>query len=187
MRHAPPTTPAAEKRYGWYRVYEDFIGHPKWRMVAARAQVHLSFVHTIIEAMFQAAAKARAEGHIGGFDFEVCGAQTDIPPDQVLAVYRVLTEIGWLNQDVIVDWADRNPRDRTANERQRNKRTRDNAHRAVAAGAATAEQFRLLTAEEAAAHERLAELSRVRSEAIERAREEPPLPLPLTAVKGGRG
>jgi len=175
--------PNRDKRFGWYRLYEDFCGHPKWLLVAERAGVELSRVEAIVQRMFQAASKARAEGNMGGFDLEVCAASARIPVEQVVAVYRVLGEMGFHQQGFIVDWAARNPRDKTATERQRAKRARDEAKRAVAMGIATHEQFQMLSVEEAAAMDRLRELDRLRRAAIERQRVEPPLPLPSTLVK----
>lgn len=174
MPIAPPPTSSSDRRYGWYRTYEDFVGHAKWRMVATRAGVHLSFVHTIVQSMFQAASKARAEGYLGGWHPEVCAAQTDIDAKDVSAVHRVLVDIGWLNQHVIVDWADRNPRDKTATDRQRNKRMLDDARRAVASGTARPDQIEMLSVPEREALARLAQLSRVTAAA--------PAPPPIETV-----
>lgn len=172
-RYSPPSTlPLAgsnkDKRYGWYRKYEDFVGHPKWRIVAKRAGVHLAFVHCVIDALFQSASKARAKGGIGSFDFDTCEAATDIPAEQIAQVYRTLTQMGWINNGYIVHWEDRQPRDATAGDRQRNKRARDEAKRAFVAGHPTSEQVDMLTATERAALERLsANLSHVTQPAME--------------------
>jgi hypothetical protein len=175
MAIVPPTRWGSDKRFGWYRVYEDFPGHPKWLLVSARSGVHVAFVEAIVQRMFAAASKARAEGHIGGFDIEVCAAGANIPPEQVAAVYRVLNDIGWLHHGVIVDWADRNPRDKTSTDRQRNKRARDDARAAVAAGIATPEQEGLLKVEEREALARLAAMSRVTAA--------PPAPAPVEIIR----
>jgi hypothetical protein len=189
MRLGPPPKPTREKRYNWYRKDNDFTRHPNWRRTARLAGVPLTEVIATVDELLQAASKARDRGHVGDFDFEGCAVVLEIPAQNVLAIYRALNDIGWIEQDTIVSWYDRQPdyEDPTAAERQRNKRARDKARRAVALGNATHEQFQMLTAEETAAMEKLAELDRIRRSAIERAREEPPLPLPLTAVKGGRG
>jgi hypothetical protein len=155
----PPRNP--NHRFGWYRVYEDFCGHPKWIMVAARSGVQIAYVEAIVQRMFQAASKARADGHIGGFDVEVCAAGAGIPAEQVAVVFRVLNEVGFLQHSTIVDWADRNPRDKTSTDRQRNKRAKDDARRAFAAGTATPMQVALLSIEEREALSRLLDASRV--------------------------
>jgi hypothetical protein len=183
----PPTRPR-EKRYGWLRLYTDMPDHPKWRHVEALACVPLSEVIAFVVKLLCMAAKARQRGYVGDFEFDECAISLKIPPEHVLAIWRALNDVGWIEQDYIVDWPDRQPdhEDPTAAERQRQRRARQRARHAVAAGVATHEQFQILSTEERAAMERLAELDRVRRAAIEAQRQEPPLPLPLTAVKGGR-
>lgn len=152
-----------QKRYGWFRLYNDFVGHPKWRLVAVRSGVHLGFVHTIVLAICTAASKARARGFIGDLEFDVLAAATDIPADNIAATFRTLADIGWISQDHITDWLDRQPdaEDPTATERQRQKRARDRAKRAVAMGNAKPEDLELLSAVEREALTRLAQSSRV--------------------------
>lgn len=168
----PPRNYAGQKfgrdkrRYGWSRLYNDFTGHPKWRRVAVRSGVHLAFVHTIAIALFNSAAKARNRGWIGNIDFEDVAAATDIPTEQVAIVFRVLEDIGWIEQDHIADWLERQPLDEdpTSADRQRNKRAKDRAKRAAATGTATSDDLELLTVAEREALDRLAKSSRVTSE-----------------------
>jgi hypothetical protein len=53
-----------------------------------------------------------------------CGAALDIEPDKVGEVYRKLEELGWIDQDYLVTWDERQPdkEDPTAAERQRRRR-----------------------------------------------------------------
>ena len=154
-----------KKRYGWSRLYDDFTGHPKWRLVAARSGVHLGYVHAIVIGIFNAASKERGRGFIGSLDFDVLSVATDIPAENVAAVYRALCDIGWITADHITDWLDRQPphEDPTAAERQRNKRAKDTARRAMAAGQASPDQVELLSVAEREALARLAQASRVTS------------------------
>lgn len=168
-----------EKRYGWYRCYNDFVGHPKWRLVAQRSGVHLAFVHVIAAALFQAASKARKRGWIGKFDFEECAIATDIPVQDIAAVCRAFNEIGWLSQEFIVDWFDRQPdqEDPTAALRQQIKRDKDKAKRAAQMGTASPEQEALLSAVDREAIARAgAPLSRVMVPELQRPAERPVLP-----------
>ena len=132
-----------------------------------RSGVHVAFVHVIVDALLQAASKARRRGWIGDFDFEDCAAATDIPVEQVAAVCRVLTDIGWLAQEHIIDWPDRQPdqEDPTATERQRTKRAKDRARRAVAMGTARPEDLQLLSTDEQEMLSKLSKVSRVTAEA----------------------
>ncbi|HLH92096.1 MAG TPA: hypothetical protein VKX28_26990 [Xanthobacteraceae bacterium] len=155
MSEKSPSPPRKRMPGPWHCVYNDFVGHPKWRRVANMSGVHLAFVHTIVQAHFQAAAKAKKDGWIGNFNSEDCAAATDIPSDDVAKVCRALRVIGWIIDDYIVDWAEHQPfkPDASAADRQRNKRARDKAAERAAMG--------LASTEEVAALEQLAELSRV--------------------------
>jgi hypothetical protein len=140
QRSREPNTPQPSarkvKRYGWYRTYEDFIAHPKWRLVAAKADVPLTQVHSMAQALFSCASKNRKNGWIGNFDPFECAVTLDISPDAVARVYLTFEQIDWVADGYIVDWADRNPdqEDPTAAERQRNARARKIARRKFAAG-----------------------------------------------------
>jgi hypothetical protein len=137
---ASPSPPAflkkQVKRYGWFRTYEDFVSHPKWRLVAVKADVHVTMVHSMAQSLFSCASKNRKNGWIGNFDPFECAVNLDMKPDQVARVYQVFEEIDWIADDYIVDWADRNPdqEDPTAAERQRNARARKRARKKFAAG-----------------------------------------------------
>ena len=161
MRLLPRPQTDHGKRYSFYRVYEDCVGHKKWLLVSKRTGVELPRVHTIIFAMLQAASKERADGYIGSFDFEEVECLTGVPAHEVAAVHRVLNDMGWIAHGVVASWAARNPRDKTATDRQRNKRQRDNAVRAVASGYATPDQRELLSVEDRERLDRLAAMSRV--------------------------
>src|SRR5579883_2891061 len=127
MSEKSPSPPRKRMPGPWHCVYNDLVGHPKWRRVANMSGVHLAFVHTIVQAHFQAAAKAKKDGWIGNFNSEDCAAATDIPSDDVAKVCRALRVIGWIIDDYIVDWAEHQPfkPDASAADRQRNKRARD--------------------------------------------------------------
>jgi hypothetical protein len=61
-----------------------------------------------------------------------CGAALDIEPDKVGEVYRKLEELGWIDQDYLVTWDERQPdkEDPTAAERQRRRREKLKLERA---------------------------------------------------------
>ncbi len=167
---APRLTSAAnskrERRYGWCRFYDDFTGHPKWRLVAAKSGVPLVTVHAIAAALLNQASKARPRGWVGEFDVPECAVALDISPDHVARVTGTLVDIGWIDQQYIVDWPDRQPdsEDPTAAERQRNKRTRDRARFAAAVGTASPDQAALLDKQRQEALGRFSTPSRVTGE-----------------------
>jgi hypothetical protein len=143
-----PVKDKSKLRYNWWRAYEDIARHPKWRRVSIKSGVELPRVVSIVLDLLCTASKARqARGSISNFDFEDCAAALNIPPDDVAAVMKCLYDIGWLDQEWIVDWMDRNPdkEDPSAADRQRNKRRKDRAQRAVAMGIATPAQKELVS------------------------------------------
>jgi hypothetical protein len=142
-------------------MYENFVGHSRWLKVEARSGVPLTVVQSVVLALFEAASRARADGYLAGFDIEECALKIKVTPDQVAAVYRVLENIDFIKDSVILNWPRKNPRDKTSTDRQRNKRAKDDARRAVTVGSATAEQEELLEKRELEALRRLAALSRV--------------------------
>lgn len=128
--------PAKVKRYGWYRTYNDFASHPKWRIVARKSGAHVSNVVHTVSCLFACASKNRKGGWIGNFSLDECAETVDVPTDTVANIYRVLEELEWLGEDYILDWADRNPdqEDPTAAERQRRKRARVQVRKKLARG-----------------------------------------------------
>jgi hypothetical protein len=143
MHRAPASRqqpPQRQKRYGWIRLYVDFPSHPKWRRVAVQSGEPLTVVKSVVGDLLCIAGKARARGHLGALDFYEVAIANDIKPEQVAAIYRTLGEIGWIEDDFIVDWLDRQPdhEDPTSAERQRNKRARDRAKRNNMRGRANA-------------------------------------------------
>lgn len=184
QRYPPPAPnraeadkPRTEPRYGWCMLYNDFTGHPKWRLVSQRCGVPLAAVHAIVTALLNQASKSRKHGWIGGFKFDECAVALDLTPDSVASVYRVLIELGWIDQDYIVDWTERQPSqvDATATERKRTQRAREKAARNIAMKRGTADDEAMLTRAEQDSIARLAERSRV----TEPAPELPPAELQL--------
>lgn len=130
MKGEPPRR-GRDKRYGWFRCYSDFPTHPKWRMIALKARVSVSDVVAIALAMLAAANKGRPRGSIAEFSVEECSAALDIELDGVGRVYAALEEKGWIDQEYLCTWDERQPdkEDPTANERQKRRRAKLRAER----------------------------------------------------------
>lgn len=128
--------PVKAKRYGWYRTYNDYPSHPKWRIVSRKSGAHVSVVVHTVDCLFACASKNRRGGWIGNFSLDECAEIVDVPVETVANIYRVLEELEWLGEDYILDWADRNPdqEDPTAAERQRRKRARVLVRKKLARG-----------------------------------------------------
>jgi hypothetical protein len=123
---------AREKRYDWFRLYNDFLGHPKFRYVARQCAMSICEVSMIAVALLRAANRSRPRGWVRDFSLIDCGAALDIEPDKVGEVYRKLEELGWIDNDYLVTWDERQPdkEDPTAADRQRRRREKLKLERA---------------------------------------------------------
>jgi hypothetical protein len=121
-----------EKRYDWFRLYNDFLGHPKFRYVARQCAMSICEVSMIAVALLRTANRSRPRGWVRDFSLIDCGAALDIDPDKVGEVYRKLEELGWIDQDYLATWDERQPdkEDPTAAERQRRRREKLKLERA---------------------------------------------------------
>lgn len=136
MRNDASSAAKKPKRYGWYRKYNGFPSHPKWRAIARTTGIHVSRVVHVVDCLFDCASKNRKGGWIGNFDFEDCAETCDIPIEEVLSIYKELQEREWISEEYIGDWGDRNPdiEDPTAAERQRRRRARITVRKKLATG-----------------------------------------------------
>jgi hypothetical protein len=123
---------AREKRYDWFRLYNDFLGHPKFRYVARQCAMSICEVSMIAVALLRTANRSRPRGWVRDFSLIDCGAALDIEPDKVGEVYRKLEELGWIDNDYLVTWDERQPdkEDPTAADRQRRRREKLKLERA---------------------------------------------------------
>lgn len=123
---------AREKRYDWFRLYNDFLGHPKFRYVARQCAMSICEVSMIAVALLRTANRSRPRGWVRDFSVIDCSAALDIEPDKVGEVYRKLEELGWIDQDYLATWDERQPdkEDPTAAERQRRRREKLKLERA---------------------------------------------------------
>ena len=78
----------------------------------------------IAVALLRTANRSRPRGWVRDFSLIDCGAALDIEPDKVGEVYRKLEELGWIDQDYLATWDERQPdkEDPTAAERQRREK-----------------------------------------------------------------
>ena len=157
----------AAKTYGWFGLYETFLGHPKWRLVAQRSGVPVVEVHSIVTAILTCAAQNRQHGWIGNFKYHECAVALEIPVEHVMLVYRALAAppvgIGWIVDQCIVNWQKRQPNhgrnDKVREQeriRQQNKRNRDDAKQRILLGLGSDEDKALVGLADSEALARLA-------------------------------
>ena len=121
-----------ERRYDWFRLYNDFLGHPKFRYVARQCAMSICEVSMIAVALLRTANRSRPRGWVRDFSVIDCGAALDIEPEKVGEVYRKLEDLGWIDNDYLATWDERQPdrEDPTGAERQRRRREKLKVERA---------------------------------------------------------
>lgn len=114
------------KRYGWLRLFNDFPGHAKWRLIARRAQLSLAEVEAVAIRIMVRANKGKPRGNIEDFSCEEVAADLDLDVCQVVKVYQDLEESGWIDREYLVTWDERQPdkEDLTAAARQARRRAK---------------------------------------------------------------
>jgi len=121
-----------QKRYDWFRLYNDFLGHPKFRYVARQCSMSVSEASMIALALLRTANRSKPRGRVRDFSVIDCGAALDIDPDKVAEVFQKLEALGWIENDYLATWDERQPdkEDPTAAERQRRRREKLKLERA---------------------------------------------------------
>ena len=86
----------------------------------------------IAVALLRTANRSRPRGWVRDFSVIECGAALDLEPEKVGEVYRKLEELGWIENDYLATWDERQPdrEDPTAADRQRRRREKLKLERA---------------------------------------------------------
>src|SRR5688572_15066905 len=132
MTASKSSYPAHMKRYFWFRLYDDFDRHPKWRQIAKATGQHVTVVMSMAASLLCAASRARSNGNIEHVDMEELAEVLDVPVEHVALIYAEFERRGWLQDGFIVDWVQRQPQyeDPNAAERQRRRRAKLKEQRA---------------------------------------------------------
>lgn len=112
------------KRYGWLRLYNDFSGHPLWRLIAMEAQVSLGDVESIVIRILISANKGKPRGSIADFSCNRAAADLGINPSEVVRTYQALEQNGWIEKEYLTAWDDRQPDKEDGTNAQRQARYR---------------------------------------------------------------
>lgn len=78
--------PARERQYPWFRVYNTFPGHRKWRYIATALGIHIAFVEVTMVDLFAHANRndgGKSRGSLDGWRPEECAATHDLEPEQM--------------------------------------------------------------------------------------------------------
>lgn len=124
------------RRYSWSRLHVDLLDDFRWALVAKRAVAPLPIVEALLIRLENHANRSRPRGFVGDFSAEAAAARWNVDAEMIGRIYAELErpDIGWLDQDQIVTFWDRNPDvvDDTAAERQQRARDRKKAMRQLA-------------------------------------------------------
>jgi hypothetical protein len=129
------------RRYDWFRLYNDLLGHPKFRYVARQCSMSICEVSMIAVALLRTANRSRPRGWVRDFSVIDCGAALNIDPDKVGEVYRQLEELGWIDQDYLATWDERQPDKEDPTNADRQRRHREKLKQARAGKAGRDKQF----------------------------------------------
>jgi hypothetical protein len=125
------------KRYTWSRLHTDLLDDFRWSLVAKRANAPLPLVEAVLIRLENHANRSRPRGYVGDFSAEGLAARWNVDADTIARIYAQLeaSDIGWIDQDQLVTFWDRNPDivDETAAERQQRVRDRKKGMRQLAA------------------------------------------------------
>jgi 5-methylcytosine-specific restriction endonuclease McrA len=126
-----PTRPPRDRRYGWFRLYNGFSDHPKWRAVAQMVGLRVTDVIAIAVKLLECANKGHPRGALDKFSVLETGAAYDIDPQKVEHVYKRFEVLGWIEQQYLTTWDERQPDKEDPTSAQRTARRR---HRRMALG-----------------------------------------------------
>lgn len=139
VERSPGLTKPTLRRYTWSRLHADLLDDNRWPLVAKRASASLPIVEAMIVRLENHANRSRPRGYVGDFSIEGMAARWNIEADVIARIYAELerSDIGWIDQEQLVTFWDRNPDivDDTAAERQQRARDRKKGMRELASQA----------------------------------------------------
>ncbi len=117
------------RRFIWCRIHHAVIDDVRWRLVSRMSGAPLHLVEAFMVRLELFASAARPRGSVEDFNIAALAAHWNLPNDETLGrIYAALEHesVGWIDQDRIVTFWDRNPdtEDATAAERMRRMRAR---------------------------------------------------------------
>jgi len=129
LRKAPPRPlKPTLKRYSWSRLHADVLSSDVWGLVAEMAKTSRDRVEAFVARLDVYASGNQPRGSVEGFPLRALAVTWRCDAEELARIYAALEdpEIGWLDQDHVVTFWERNPdqEDPTAAERMRRHRAR---------------------------------------------------------------
>lgn len=122
------------RKFHWCRLRNDFIDMALWRVVAQALGLHLTQVQAFVTRLDILANKSMPRGYVGDFDAAEFGAAHDMPAGDCARLFAALEERGWIEQERLTTFWERNPDkdDASAGERKARERAFKGALRELA-------------------------------------------------------
>jgi hypothetical protein len=130
------------RRFTWCRIHHALLDDVRWRLVARMAGAPQHLVEAFVLRLEIVASANTPRGSLDGLNIPALAAHWNLSSDEQLGrIYAALEhpEVGWIDQDTVITFYDRNPdvEDKTAAARP--QRRRDRAREAKAAAKAQRE------------------------------------------------
>lgn len=113
------------RRFTWCRIHHELLRKPLWRLVARMAGAPVPHVKLLVVELDLYASENVPRGSVEGFNVAALAADWGLASDDQLArIYAALEhpEVGWIDQDFIVTFWERNPdAELTEREREQNR------------------------------------------------------------------
>jgi len=129
LRKAPPRPLRPSlRRFSWSRLHADVLSSDLWGLVAETAKTSRDRVEAFVARLDVYASGNQPRGSVEGFPLRALAVTWRCDAEELARIYAALEdpEIGWLDQDHVVTFWERNPdqEDPTAAERMRRHRAR---------------------------------------------------------------
>jgi len=125
---AEPPAPkkASLKRYTWSRLHADLPTSDLWSLVAEIANCSRERVEALVWRLEVYASTNRPRGSIEGFNIRALAASWRCPHEELARVLAALedVDVGWIEDEVIVTFWERNPDEEDPTGPQRSRRAR---------------------------------------------------------------
>lgn len=133
-RFVSPPQWSTEKRFGWYRHPNGFIRDARWRVVAKKTGLHVTMIGAVVTDMLEAANQTKPRGSLQDWAFDVCAVALDLEVVDVENIYAGVVEIGFVDQNSVVEWGAiaREKEDTTSTERSHRRRAKIKEEQAAA-------------------------------------------------------
>lgn len=122
---------ARHREFRWCRRQNGFCDKPLWRLVAETLSLPVYQVVAFVNRLEELANGSDPRGYVGDFSASEFAAALGMDTDDAARIFAVLElpEIGWLDQEHVVNFYQRNPdkEDLNAAERKRASRARKKA------------------------------------------------------------